>query len=211
MKYLLRLLIFMLKTLVLTLVVGALLMIAFTFSMDASNIYIIANDGMKMRADVALGLEDSVELTKFFTKNVVEQDPLLQSGTYGDYNIRSSDYRGNVKWLWTWPWDSVAQVRLEEHVPIIEGELPVEKQNEEQLNTKGKILPPAWNDVRYALTLAKIDGRWKISQIEVLEAIDPLPTNIPLRTPEPVETATPTPAAPQSPTPTPQETQSAAP
>lgn len=203
MKYLLRFLVFMLKNLVLILVVGALLVIAFTFAMDASNIYVIANDGMKMRTTVTLGLEEPVEMSKFFTRTAMENDALLRDTTYTDYTIRGIDYRSSVQWLWTWPWDSVAEVTLVEHVPVIDGELPVAKQNEEQRNTKGKIRPPAWQDARYELSFAKIDGKWKISQVKMLETVTPIPTSVPILTPSPVPTAQGTPVRTPGATPAP--------
>ncbi len=199
MKYLLRLMVFVLKNLVLILLVGALLVIAFTFAMDASNVYIVANDGMNMRAEVVLGLEEASELPKFFTTAALETDPLLKMNTYTDYTIRSCDYRADVEWLWTWPWDTRAEVTLVEHIPAIDGELPVSKQTEAQRNTPGKILPPAWQDGRYKLTFTKIDGRWKISGMQLVEAVSPLPTRTPQATsiasPPPVPTVSSSPLA----------------
>ncbi len=187
MKYILRLLMFLLKNLVLIIVVGALLVIAFTFAMDASNVYIIANDGMKARAGVVLGVEEAVELTKFFTRNCLENDALLRSSQYTDYNIRAVDYRADIEWLWAWPWDSVAEVTITEHIPVIDGELPVAKQSEAQRATPGRILPPAWKDARYTLTFMKVEGRWKISALEMVEGIEPLATRAPALTPSPSE------------------------
>lgn len=185
MKYLLRLLIFLLKNLVLVLIVGALLVIAFSFSMDAAHVYIIANDGMEKRTAVVLGVEEPVELTKFFTVSCLESDTLLQLQTYTDYTIRAYDYRGEVEWLWAWPWDSVAEVTLSQHVPVIDGELPVSKQNDVQRATPGKILPPAWDDAKYKLTLVKVEGRWKISELEFIEYVEPLATRAPSLTAAP--------------------------
>jgi hypothetical protein len=194
-KYLLRLMVFVLKNLILVLLVGVLMVIAFTFAMDASNVYIVANDGMQMRADVVLGLESADELPKFFTSEAIGGDSLFRSTTYADYTIRSCDYRADVEWLWTWPWDTRAEVTIVEHIPAIDGELPISKQSKEQLNTPGKIPPPSWQDGRYTLTLTKIDGRWKIYNVQIVELVSPLPTRTPQFTPEPSATPNGTPSA----------------
>lgn len=201
MKYLLRLMVFILRNIVLILVVGVILVMAFTFSMDASNVYIVANDGMKLRAQAVLGLQEPSELVKFFTTNSLENDMLLRNTEYLDYTIRSCDYRPDVEWLWTWPWDTRAEVTMTEHIITIDGELPISKQTEAQLKDPNKIPPPAWQDARYVLTLVKIDGRWKIDNVETAELIDSIPTRTPQltvppdATPAPSETPAPTPTA----------------
>lgn len=200
MKYLLRLMVFVLRNIVLILVVGVLLVISFTFAMDASNVYIVANDGMKLRAQVVLGLQEPAELMKFFTTDALERDMLLRNTEYLDYTVRGCDYRVNVDWLWTWPWDTRAEVTLTEHIVAIDGELPISKQTEEQLKNPNKIPPPAWQDARYSLTFIKIDGRWKINDVQTLELIESLPTRTPQLTVAPSPTPT---ASAMTPTATP--------
>ena len=180
--------VFILKNIVLVLLVGMILVIAFTFAMDASNVYIVANDGMKLRAQVVLGLEDPSELIKFFTTDALERDALLRDTTYLDYTIRGCDYRIDMEWLWAWPWDTRAEVTLTEHIVVIDGELPISLQTEEQLKSPNKIPPPAWQDARYSLTFAKVDGRWKISGVTTVALVSPLPTRTPQFTPIPVAT-----------------------
>ena len=151
-------------------VIGALLVVVFYLAMNITNIVILLNDGMAERARVVTGIStDDSLLNKFFTEECLISDyevqlGLAKSGIYKDYEIRSIDYRLSIEWIWSWPWDSMANATAAESIPSIDGRIMtarrdavVAERGEEAANV------PPWRNTRYKITLARIDGRWIIS------------------------------------------------
>lgn len=175
MKYLRRFLFFIASRLFWVTVISALLIVAFYMAMNATNIHILLTDGMKARAGVILLQEDASELTKFFKRDYLESDEQLRVGMsdsspYADYDIRSFDHRVTLEWMWSWPWENAARADFVEEVPTIDGQVKSARR-EEVVAAGGEaaIDPPAWPKARYRATLTRVDGQWKISNLQLIE------------------------------------------
>lgn len=152
--YILRLL------LVITLVV-ALCYFALVQAMYMSNIYIIVTEGLERRADCILGNRPSAELTEYFTKDWITRDEAIDGGKYDAFRVDSNDYRLTIEKMSVSPWSKEATIRVLEQVVNIQAS-PYNDSNKDPL--------PKWEDSRMEIRLEKIDGRWYISFISVLQA-----------------------------------------
>lgn len=184
MKYLLRLLFFLVQKVLLFAIIAGVLTFGFMQGMNLTNIRILVGDGLDMRAGAAFGLKEMSELIKFFTRDYLESDALLRDMPYRDYTIRGYDMRLEVDSITTFPWQDRAEAVVTERIVAIDGELPVAKQTEEQRKIKEKILPPKWPDAVYQLSLVRTDGRWRIASVQrVADAPVTSPPYTPLPTP----------------------------
>ena len=162
--YLLRLL------LIITLAVS-LCYAALVEAMYISNIYIIVSEGMEMRADCILGNISKNELSEHFDENWLIRDEQLESGKYDAYRIDSYDYRLSIeKGIKVLPWSKTATLQVLERVVNIQATA----YNDNTIDPA-----PAWVPSRMRITLEKVEGRWYITELEVLEVdpeIEPRPT-----------------------------------
>ncbi|MDR1598515.1 MAG: hypothetical protein LBS11_01325 [Oscillospiraceae bacterium] len=176
MRYLRRFLWFITVRLFGICVVGAILVVAFYMSMNTTNIIVLSKDGMAARARVILGTEeDPGILSKFFTVECLTRDArvgvaLAGESPYEDYDIRGMDHRLNIEWMWTWPWDNTASATAVETMPLIDGRVKSARR-EAVVETRGEgaVNPPAWNPVRYRITLTRDEGRWIITALNTAE------------------------------------------
>lgn len=199
-----RILLYILRVALWVALAVALILFAYNFARDMSNIYIISTDGMQKRASVVLNKDNDVALEDFFAAAFIAKDTALNAGEYEDYYIRDFDYKLSIQWMWVLPWNDKGKVTVREQVPIIDGEMLSEKMPQ---GATEKILPPPWVGAIYDLTLTReAGGKWLISEIKKTDDVyqeTPLPL---LTLPPGVEfpTATPVPSA----TPTPKTTPS---
>ena len=85
-----------------------------------------------------------------------------------------------------WPWLSDLSVDVLEQADRIVGTA-----NSNAVDPDSD--PPPWTPIRYRLTVSKVNGSWRISNITTLTVdpkIDPLPTPDPERSPLPMATPT---------------------
>jgi hypothetical protein len=156
---------------------SGLLIIAFYFAMNITNLYILLNDGLDARAGVVLMHKDASELTKFFRRDFLENDQTLRVGMsdaspYAAYDIRGYEHTMQLEWLWSWPWDEVARATVVEQIPRIDGKIKTARRDA-ALAAYGEsaLTPPAWPGARYRVTLLRENGQWKISGMQVLDAL----------------------------------------
>ena len=69
-----KLALFLLKTVLVLLFIGAVIYVAFHTAMNLGSVYVLSTEGMELRADVALGAESRSELVNYFTEDWLEQD-----------------------------------------------------------------------------------------------------------------------------------------
>ncbi|MDL2205649.1 hypothetical protein LJC33_01915 [Eubacteriales bacterium OttesenSCG-928-N13] len=165
-------------------VIAAILVLAFYLSMNAANIYVLLSDGMKQRTAVILTRdpEDASELNNFFMKDFLENDEALRIGysqdsPYLDYNITGFDSEVTLEWVWSWPWDDVAQATIVHKVPSIRGTIVSGKSEQVKAGTMSAS-PPSWHGGRYNMQLYRSGGQWKIAgmvQTQVLVDQTPIP------------------------------------
>lgn len=132
----------------------------FVEGMYLSNIYIIVTEAMPLRANVILTEGAIADMERYFTEDFLNSDPMLYEGTYSDYTVNSYDYRYDVESISVMPWSKSAKVTYVERIPRINAEADAEAEDSEF---------PEWVAARYSIALEKIEGRWFISEIEVLE------------------------------------------
>ena len=176
MKYLRRIIWFIANRLLLVCLILGLLMTAFYYAMNLSNIQIILKDGMANRAKVIMGVSTGAgELNRYFQQTCLESDTVLGaalkgSSPYADYNVRGIDHRLDMSYFWLWPWDNAVRVTIEEKIPRIDGRVKGLKADE-VIAQQGDsaIYPPAWPDGRYRALLVRESGQWKIRNLTPIQ------------------------------------------
>lgn len=175
---------FIAKYMIVICILLGMLACGFYMAMNISNIYVVVEDGMHKRLDVMLTRQQAEELNKYFHPDFVMNDPALTGAlngqsAYVDYNITGYDYDLTIEKAWAWPWDSYANCTVVERVPSITGNVIASRRSEVSSRM------PKWVGGRYALTLAKQSGAWKIvgmKQLTVLmeadDATEELPSEI---------------------------------
>lgn len=178
MRILKRLLNFIASRMFMLTVICALLIIAFYLAMNTANIWVLISDGLDARAGVVLMGNDASELSGYFRQEFLSQDPVLQVGLsdtspYRDYEIRGYDHRVRMVSVWSWPWEDVARAEIVESIPAIDGTIRSSRR-EAALAEGGeeRLSPPAWSTARYRVTLVRSAGRWKISNLQLIEQMD---------------------------------------
>lgn len=132
----------------------------FTEGMYISNMYIIVTEGMENRADNVLKNSADSELSQFFTEDFLQHDELLLGGSYLDWAVDSFDYRYEIKGISVLPWAKTGHVKYVERIPTIVA-TPISDE------VQGSV--PPWTPMLYRVNLVKVEGRWLISSLMVLE------------------------------------------
>lgn len=159
---------------VLVAVLGLITM-AFYFSMNATNIYVILKDGMAKRAQtVMMGAEE--ELSKYFAPAYLQRDPLLLQAQRGEspyqncYTITGFDHRINIDWVWCWPWEDTARATVTERIPAIDGRMKPSAR--EEVNALGWSSTPKWKNAQYSVVLSRENGQWRVKNLTLIKSLD---------------------------------------
>jgi len=168
-KYLRRLIWYISSRLLILCCVLGLMIMAFYFSMNATNIYIILKDGMAKRAQVIM-MGEEAELTNYFSQACLDRDHQLtealngQSAYQNYYNITGFDHRISLDSFWCWPWDDNAQVVITERIPAIDGKL--RSSAREAATAAGLSLSsPKWQATQYTVLLGRENGQWHVKNL----------------------------------------------
>lgn len=158
-------------------VISALLIMAFYLAMHTANIWVLIDDGLSARAGVVLMGNEASELDKYFRSEFIGLDPVLQIGLgdtspYRDYEIRGYDHRVQMVSVWAWPWESVARAEIIESIPAIDGTIRSSRREAALAEGEERLSPPRWATSRYRVTLLRSAGKWKISNLQLLEQIE---------------------------------------
>ena len=151
---------FVLRAVLIVSVLLGLAFAVFTETMYISNMYIVTTEGMELRADTVLKNGARSELLQYFTEDFVVSDALLSSGDYLDYNVDSYDYRYSIKGISVLPWATTGSVTYIERIPTI-----VATPISDEVHGPAK----AWTPMLYKVNLIKVEGRWLIDSLTVLE------------------------------------------
>jgi hypothetical protein len=173
-----RFLNFLASRLFLLTIISALLIISFYLAMNTANIWVLITDGLDARAGVVLMKGDAAQLDSYFRQEFLTQDPVMQVGLsevspYRDYEIRGYDHRVRMVSIWSWPWEDVARAEIIESIEAIDGTI-LSSRREAALSAGGeaRLSPPKWATSRYRVTLVRNAGRWKISNLQLIEQIE---------------------------------------
>lgn len=145
----------------------------FTEAMYVSNIYIVATEGMALRAEAILREGSISDLEQYFTEEQLNSDYMLYSDTYRGWTVENYDYRFSIERIRVWPWSRTGSMVYVERIPTITGS------PESETDPTGGV--PQWTAVRWGVALTKVEGRWLISGLTV---IDEDPEEEPLPTPD---------------------------
>ena len=175
MKYLRRFVWYIASRLFLIILILGLVVSVFYYAMNATNIYVVLKDGMSLRAQTIMQMDEGDELNRYFQQSYLEKDTELQdaragNSVYADYNVRGIDHRLEMGFLWLWPWEDTARVEITERIPAIDGR--AKGTTAEALVAKGgssALYPPAWPSHRYRVQLAKENGQWRIKSLTLLD------------------------------------------
>ena len=154
------------RLLILTCVLG-LMTIAFYFSMNAANIFVILKEGMAQRAVTVMMNSDEKELYKYFSSAYLPLDKRLltmRDGTnpYDRYQITGIDHRLKMEWVWSWPWEDTARATITEQVLAIDGRILSQYR---ETVPQDKLSPPRWPSARYDVILMRENGQWHIREL----------------------------------------------
>lgn len=174
MKYLRRFIWYFATRLLALAIVLAMMTIAFYFSMNAANIYVILKDGMAERAQTVMMGETPGQLEKYFAKSYIDRDNVLTSvklGTnpYTRYNIKGFDHRLTMEWMWSWPWDDTARATFTEHIPAIDGRISAAGK---AITPEAQWPVPRWDSAKYNVVLSRENGQWHIKNMSYAGAAD---------------------------------------
>lgn len=156
---------YVLRTLLLVVALVVAALYAFIGAMHVSNIYILVSEGMEKRAECILKGEPVSELTEYFTEDFVAKDQALYDGKYADYTVTNFIYKLDPAGLFVLPWDTAASMKVTERLLSLSG-TPNEGAAGAQL--------PQWTPARYNVKLRRIQGRWYISDVILLEENPPI-------------------------------------
>ena len=174
MKYLRRLIWFISSRLLILCCVLGLMAMAFYFSMNATNIYIILKDGMAKRAQVVM-MGEEIDLDAYFSSACQERDAQLSDARNGlspyqnYYSITGFDHRITLNSFWCWPWDDTARVVITERIPAIDGKL--RSATRELALTSGYEQTPQWQSGQYTVLLGRENGQWHIKNLVLTRVI----------------------------------------
>lgn len=153
------------------LVAAAVLALAlglFLTAMNVSNLYILATEGMELRAKTILTHSSVLDLTPYFTEGFINGDPSLTEGRYDGFTIKTYNYRIDVESFSTSPWSDTATFCVTERM------LDVSAVQTDTSETAAKLTLPEWTDARYDVVFIKEDDRWYISMLRVVELDPPM-------------------------------------
>lgn len=145
------------------------MVLAFFLAMNAANIYILLSDGMQARTQTILTREDAQMLPNFFRDELLNNDEALKIGLSGEspyvnYRVTSFESKVGLEWVWSWPWEDVAQATIAHTVSDIKGAALSDKS---ALVASGQITasPPVWHGGIFNVTLERVKGQWKITSM----------------------------------------------
>ena len=187
---------YFMRAILTVLAVATLCVFSFLSAARVSNAYILVNEGMPLRAECILKDASTNDLAAYFTSGCISADQLQRetsAAPYAGSSISSYQYDLSISNLHLLPWHVNTYVDVVEQIRSIRGSMSVES---------GVSQIPNWAPRKYRLNLEKIDNRWYIASVELLElnpkieppaTPDPYADPIPMVTPSPVPSPTPFP------------------
>jgi len=189
---------YIVRTLMLIILACVVCIGAFLTAERVSNLYILASEGMALRADCVLADGARNDLEEYFTLTFIENDPAMSDTTYSNYTISSYNYDLTIEKIFVLPWSMSATVTAVERVSL-KGSINADQLDEGENSSDYPV--PQWTAARYKIKFININSRWYISELTELEENPP---ETDLGTPDPDETAmpavTPTPKPTDAPT-----------
>lgn len=190
-KYLRRLLWYLVSRLLILCLVLGLMTIVFYYSMNATNVYIVLKDGMANRAQAIMMGVDGAEgdagsalayyqqsgLDRYFSVTYLDRDRQLSQARAGQsayqnyYSITGFDHRISLDRFWCWPWDNEVSATITESIPAIDGKLKSSAREAAQAaGLTGS--SPKWETTQYSVILRLENGQWHILDLTPTRVIN---------------------------------------
>ena len=186
-----RSLTYIVRTLLFIIMGFILCIAAFLTAERVSNLYILTSEGLALRVSCIVGDGQRNDLEEYFTFTFLEQDEALSDNTYNRYTITSSNYDLSIERISVLPWSMSATVTVVEKVTL-KGSINADQLAEGESAADYPL--PEWPTARYKVRFLNNDGRWYISDMELVElnpktkelgTPDPNMSPIPMATPTP--------------------------
>ena len=188
---------YFMRAVLIVLAVAVICVVAFISSARISNAYILVNEGMPLRADCILKGASPNEMAAYFSSDCINTDEAQRETGAAPYQgaiISSYEYSLSIAGIHLLPWYSDPYVDVVEQIRAIRGSLSQDAGADAAI--------PDWTPRKYRLHLERIDSRWYIGAVELLElnpkiaapaTPDPDTEPLPMHTPTPTPLPTPTP------------------
>lgn len=158
-----KVLLVLLKRIVVIIAVGSILVIGGLTAYETSNLYVIVDEGMRVRANNIIlpdDEENQLLLRNFFTMDYINTAPKLSDKRYKGYPIESFAYNIDIDFMWPWPWKDTITVDVEENIYSFKLK-DVEENDEDK-----EVSVPEWDNGKKEVYLMKIDRSWKIYDVK---------------------------------------------
>lgn len=134
------------------------------WAMHTSNLYVLATEGLELRAECIVTNGSVSELGEHFSQDFLADDNALYDGKYKEYTVSNYDYRLTIEKISVMPWSKKASMTVIERMASLTGTA----NDESEENARARTLPP-YPTAKYKVRFERIDGRWYISAIELIE------------------------------------------
>ena len=161
---------YLVRTMMLIFLAIIICILAFLTAERVGNLYIIASEGMSLRANTIIGTGADTDLAEYFTVSWLEQDDALADADYVPYNVTSASYDLSVEKFHVLPWGSTASIVATERVNV-KGSIREEQLSEGETAADHPI--PPWTPRKYRISFLNIQDRWYISDLTVLKENPP--------------------------------------
>jgi hypothetical protein len=146
-----------------------LVFLAFFMAMDYMDASVLTKDGMQVRAEVIIKRSDPTTLSKVFSKGFLENDGMLKSSEYLQYQVSDFDYSAETGFALIFPWQNTVTLSVTEKVTNIKAQ-PAPGADSSLSET-----PPGWENAIYNVQLVRYEDSWRIVSMELARVI-PAPT-----------------------------------
>lgn len=149
------------------LAVGLIALLAYgcmMWAMHMSNLYVLATEGMELRAECIVTNGSIAELGEHFTQEFLNDDDALYDGKYKEFTVSAHDYRITVEKVSVMPWSKKASMTIVEKMASMTGTA-----NDESDENAARAVLPKYPKARYKVLFEKRDGRWYISGLELIQ------------------------------------------
>ena len=152
---------YVVRTLLLIILACIVCIGAFLTAERMSNLYILASEGMALRADCVIADGARNDLEEYFTLTFLDNDPAMSDTTYANYTITSYNYDLTIEKISVLPWSMTATVTAVERVTL--------KGN---INAKGRKIfhTPGQRDYGVTVIDTAHGERWFCSAAEAIAA-----------------------------------------
>ena len=103
---------------------------------------------------------------EYFLSDFIRSDSQILSNPYMYYDIETYDYRLDINGIGLFPFASSATMTVTERVPSISGKADA---------NASTATVPDWTPGRYTVSCTKVEGRWFISDVKLIEENPPEP------------------------------------